>query len=382
MKICDVVLNSIWFDPRVNRQIEQYMLDPEIELSLVGTKCERYSKEKIDKYRVPVEIVEIPKRYKGKQYSLYKKIIREWITNKMVSEAIVRMKPDIIHANDLNAFIPAMIAAKRINAKVIYDSHEIYTESGRVAKTLIYKKYLKLVEKKNILKCDGMVCVSHAAAEYFAEVYHINEPMVITNCMPTSYMLKQPPEKHPGFEVLNHGQFYEGRGYELMVKACGLLADLPEVHMCIRGFGVLEEALHREAEKLPNPEQFHFYPPVDVHDLIPEASFSHVGVAITLPISINFAKSVSNKIFEYIFAGLPVIMSDIEEHRYLNEKYHFGIILEENTPDCLANAVRKLYTDKELYVVCSQNAKKMSKELNWETEFRKLIAYEKGLMKA
>ena len=140
MKICDVVLNSIWFDPRVNRQIELYLLDPEIELSLVGTNCERYSKEKIDKYRVPVEIVEIPKRYKGKQYSLYKKIIREWITNKKVSEAIVRMKPDIIHANDLNAFIPALMAAKRINAKVIYDSHEIYTESGRVAKTLIYKK--------------------------------------------------------------------------------------------------------------------------------------------------------------------------------------------------------------------------------------------------
>lgn len=382
MRVCDVVLNSIWYDPRVNRQIEQYMKDPEIELSLVGLRCDRYDEREVSKYIVPHEIVKIPLSLAGKQYSLYKKVLREFVTNKLVAEAILHMAPDIIHANDLNAFIPAMIAARKCNAKVIYDSHEIYTENCRVAKMPLYKAYLRFIERRNIQRCNGMVCVSHAAADYFAETYNVKKPMVVTNCMPKSYIPKENIKKHFGFEVLNHGQFYEGRGYDLMVKACGLLSDMPDIRMCIRGFGVLEDALHREAEKLENQNQFIFYPPVDVHELIAEASCSHVGVAITLPISINFERSVSNKIFEYIFAGLPVIMSDIPEHRYLNEKYHFGIILKDNTPLSLAEAVRNLYSDKKLYKSCSDNAKKMIEELNWETEFGKLIAYEKSLMRS
>ena len=102
-----------------------------------------------------------------------------------------------------------------------------------------------------------------------------------------------------------------------------------------------------------------------------------VGVAITESICLNFKLSVSNKLFEYASAGLPVIMSDIPEHRYLNDKYQFGIIIHENTPEAFAEAVIKLYTDKEFYNKCAENAKKLSDEINWENEFSKLIHFEK-----
>ena len=72
-------------------------------------------------------------------------------------------------------------------------------------------------------------------------------------------------------------------------------------------------------------------------------------------------------------------MSDIPEHRYLNEKYNFGIVIKYNTPECLAEAVKKLYFDKEFYNDCAENAKKMAEEINWENEFNKLIQLEKKL---
>ena len=115
-----------------------------------------------------------------------------------------------------------------------------------------------------------------------------------------------------------------------------------------------------------------------VNELIPYASRSMVGVAITENTCINFELSVSNKIFEYASAGLPVIMSDIPEHRYLNEKYNFGIILEENTPECFAKAAIKLYTDKAFYNICAENANKLSEEVNWENEFFRLIEIERS----
>ena len=187
-------------------------------------------------------------------------------------------------------------------------------------------------------------------------------------------------EKHEGFEILNHGQFYAGRGYDLMVEAAPLLKDLKDVRIAMRGFGPMEEQLHSRTHEL-GAENVIFYPKVLVQELIPEAAKSHVGVAITLPICLNFKMSVSNKLFEYAAAGLPVIMSDIPEHRYLNEKYGFGIIISDNSPKAFAEAVTRLYTDKAFCAKCVEGAKRMSREVNWETEFARLIEFEKSCVK-
>lgn len=102
-------------------------------------------------------------------------------------------------------------------------------------------------------------------------------------------------------------------------------------------------------------------------------------MAITEAISLNFELSVSNKLFEYAAAGLPVIMSDIPEHRYLNEKYRFGVILKSNSPQDVANAIRSLHDDKNLYNSCKINARLLAEQVNWETEFGRLVDYEKKI---
>lgn len=108
------------------------------------------------------------------------------------------------------------------------------------------------------------------------------------------------------------------------------------------------------------------------------ASKAHVGVAITEAICLNFELSVSNKLFEYAAAGLPVIMSDIPEHRYLNEKYGFGIVIPDNTPEEFAKAVIKLYADEEFYRACAEGSQRLTQEVNWESEFARLIELERS----
>ncbi len=379
MKLCVVVCNSIWFDPRVNKQIEIYRQKKDIELCCVGVHCNRYDIKKIEEYDFPITIVEKPDKFNRKMKTPIGKMWREHCVNGMIADSILEYKPDIIHANDLNALIPAMRVANKLGCKVIYDSHEVYVENNHIVVNKLYSKYLKYVESKLVKKCDKMVCVSNAAADYFAKTYGIEKPMVITNCVLKAARVAK-SDKVEGFEVLNHGQFYEGRGYEIMAEACELFADYPDIKLAIRGFGRIEEALRNTVSQKKNQEQFIFYPKVTVQELIPMASKSHVGVAITVPVCLNFELSVSNKLFEYAAAGLPVILSDIPEHRFLNEKYDFGIIIPDNTPKAFADAVIKLYEDKELYNRLSENAKKLSQEVNWENEFEKLLEFERSCM--
>ena len=223
-----------------------------------------------------------------------------------------------------------------------------------------------------------VVSVSHAAADYLGQKYKLKNIMVVTNCVSEDAIIDNPETAYP-LQVLNHGQFYEGRGYDILVDVAPLIEDLADINIVLRGFGRLENEL-REKVETNHITNLIFVPPVKVYELIQTASSAWVGMAITEAISLNFKLSVSNKIFEYAAAGIPVIMSDIPEHRYLNEKYSFGIVLESNTPQDIEKAIRLLHEDNALYDQCKANANKLSHEINWETEFSKLIDYEEMLV--
>lgn len=372
MRICDVVSNSVWYDPRVRKQIVEYMNNG-VDVVCVGLKDHRYDEEKMQNVPCRVTLADIDEKYK-KNLSKPEVLLKEFNRVKRLRENILAQKPDVIHANDLDTLTAACQAAKKLGCRVVYDSHEICVENHNMKG--IYKKLNALCEKVFIKRINKMVCVSHAASDYFAKKYDIEPPMVITNCSLKAEKVTS-THKHGGFEILNHGVYYGGRGYDIVVEASALLKDYPEIKIALRGFGAMEEELRNRADEIGNG-QVVFYPPVLVNELIPSASKSMVGVAITENTCINFELSVSNKIFEYASAGLPVIMSDIPEHRYLNDKYNFGIILKENTPECFAEAAIKLYTDKDFYSLCAKNADKLSEEVNWETEFARLIEIERS----
>ena len=111
MIVCDVVMNSIWFDPRVNRQIYSYSEQDDIKLVCVGVKDRRFDIERLNQYSFPIKLAETPEKYQGKLKSPISKMLREKAVSDAVCEYIVSFNPDIIHANDLDALIPAMKAA-------------------------------------------------------------------------------------------------------------------------------------------------------------------------------------------------------------------------------------------------------------------------------
>ena len=63
MKICDVVTNSIWFDPRVKRQIYEYSSYSDIDLVCVGKKDGKFNEEEIKKLKIPIKLIEVDKKY-------------------------------------------------------------------------------------------------------------------------------------------------------------------------------------------------------------------------------------------------------------------------------------------------------------------------------
>ena len=179
IKICDIVRNSVWYDPRVNKQIKEYVAHG-FDVHVIGEENYRTNYEEISKLPGTPHIVHIPKKYYKRQNKL-NTIWRELFINKNLVKELINCNPDIIHANDLNALLPAFIAAKKLDCRVIYDTHEIYLENTHVFKSLLLRIYWGIIEKVLIHKVDLVVCVSNAAAAYLADKYRIKTPMVVTN---------------------------------------------------------------------------------------------------------------------------------------------------------------------------------------------------------
>ena len=101
---------------------------------------------------------------------------------------------------------------------------------------------------------------------------------------------------------------------------------------------------------------------------------------LTQPVNLNNLYSVTNKVFENMQAGLPAILSDVPEHRYLVSKYGIGLIVDNVSPTDVAQAIMKLRDDKNLYEEIRNNVSIAAQELCWEKEGMKLINKYKELL--
>jgi len=370
MKISITVSNSLKKDPRVIKQVKCAVAEGH-DVQFVGYRDAFYDKEFLEKLGCKsIDIVDLGEKYVGRVESLWGRIKRRIIRFYMPIIYIKRFKPNVVHANDFDTLIYSYIAAKLSHAAIIYDSHEVYAENIGIADKKLLKSFIIIAEHILLHRIDQMICVSHAASEYFAKKYDIKSPIVITNC-PMKNKIPLREKKTDKFEAVYQGLMVAGRGYEEFILSAKYVS--PDVRLVLRGYGSAEPVLRKLIEDNSLSQKVVFDNPVEVAELISAASSSHVGVVLTRPVNINFRLSVSNKVFEYAHAGLPEILSDVPEHRFLNDKYHFAILLPDVKPQAIAAAIRTLKEDQTLYATLAANAEKMGREMNWENESKKLL---------
>jgi glycosyltransferase involved in cell wall biosynthesis len=368
MKLTIVVTNSLRKDPRVQKSVKM-AVDNGISTCFVGVMDSNYRPEYFKGVGFEVRLVKYPKYFYSLGYGLLVKIFREIHRNILIAREIYRSSPDVIHANDFDTLPASWVVAKLTGARVIYDSHEIFTENGSIAKKPIIKKFVKYVEGFLARRVCHMVSVSHSASKLLSDFYGIRKPTVITNC-PYRERVEN-CHKSGKFEVLYQGQYYKGRGYENFILSAKYVSE--DIVLVLRGYGDLEGELRRLVIENNLEQKVRFDSPVEIRELISAASKSNLGVVLTEPISDNFKYTVSNKLFEYIGAGLPVLLSDLPEHRLLVEKYGFGEVLDNIEPKTIADALVRLSKGGDVFNQMLEKASQAADVLCWENEGRKFI---------
>ncbi len=291
-------------------------------------------------------------------------------------------KEAIFHCNDLYA-LPIGVFIKIFfnkKAKVVYDCHEYETEAHIYDGRKWLKIAAKISERLLIRYCDEVITVSESIANEYQRLYKIKKPTLVLNCPRfQKYEKKDLFRQKFGIKpetkiVLFQGEYRKGRGLEIMIEAFKKLND-KNLALVFLGYGALTNFVKQETMSSSNI-YVHETVSLDVYmDYICSADF---GIHIMENTCLNHYYALPNKLFEYIMAGLPVIVSNLYEMKRFVEKYNVGIVLHENNVASLLEVLNKI-NSLDLTIV-RENTQKVAQVYNWGNQEITLINLYKNLV--
>jgi glycosyltransferase involved in cell wall biosynthesis len=287
---------------------------------------------------------------------------------------IVFGKYDVLVANDLDTLPGITVAASLRKLPVIYDSHELFTEVPEVIKRPWVQGVWRRLEKLSVPHVHSAYTVSQSISECLSSVYR-KEFTVIRNMPRFSPVTYIPGDRQMDFGdqqiILYQGALNMGRGLEMMVQA---MKYIPKSILLLAGDGDKKEELQELVIRENLGGEVIFLGRLslsELHFLTPQAD---LGISLEEDLGLSYHFVLPNKLFDYIHAGIPVLVSDLPEMRRLVENYNVGEILKERTPKAVAQQINELFSAKEHRRILEENASLASRELCWENEEKKLAA--------
>jgi len=297
-------------------------------------------------------------------------------------KAIKHEPADVYHSHDLSSLPVGYMAKRRTGGRLVYDSHEIFTELGGLR---CFERILtKLLERFFIGRAEKVITVSQAASEIISAKYGIELPEVIMNCPlklnpgdGASASLRQNTALANGSPIILYsGGFIPGRGLHNVILAASYLNDGKIVFL---GWGSIEQELKELVRDKMLQDRVLFIEPVPADQVVAYIASASLGIVITQFTSLNNYYGTPNKLFEYIHAGLPVVGSDFPELKRVIEGYKIGRTFDPEDPEDIATAINLVLADEEEYQAMRRNTLEAAKVFNWENESRKLVALYEGL---
>ena len=159
-----------------------------------------------------------------------------------------------------------------------------------------------------------------------------------------------------------------------MVRSMGLLP--PEVRANLRlvgNWGTPE--LPASLARIPGWNRVMFVGPLGRAEVAGELRRAYAGLVILHP-EPNYVASQPVKLFEYMCAGIPVIVSDFPVCREIVDQARCGILVDPRNPEEIANAIQFLLTHpEEAEAMGRRGFQAIVERYNWANEEKTLLRF-------
>ena len=241
-----------------------------------------------------------------------------------LTDVLVELRPDVLHAHHPQVLLAAREALRILreqgrDAKLYYDARENFAGIPDLEQGLrAAHEALIACERAMIGEAAAVSTVSDPIADVLRENYGLAErPSVFLNMPPLtplsgSTTVREAAGLGPDVPVvLYSGTMSWARGIETIIK--GIAHMPPEAHLVVVSVPLphpMIPKLEALAAEHGVADRLHFVGPVSQDALLHYLSGADVAVHPLPGGSPNHDAAMPNKLFEYLHAGLPLVVSD------------------------------------------------------------------------
>lgn len=276
---------------------------------------------------------------------------------------LLRTKAETWIAMDTPPFFWLALWGRLRGRRVIYDAHELFLETPMVRARWTRRAFWSFWENGGFALIRRCVTVSPAILERL-KARHPRVRFRLLPNMPSGEPGEiVPPPKGGPIRLVYQGGLRKASGLPELIAA---LPARPGIELDVYGGGS-EEGVLREAARVSGiSDRVRFHGVVPFERLPGLMAGMHAGVHLVQPTCDSFALTLSNKIFDYVRAGVPVLFSDNPAHRALLEEFRVGGVADAFSPDAVGAALDRLLADREAFAGACGAARG---RWRWETFF-------------
>ncbi len=276
-------------------------------------------------------------------------------------------KADVLLANDLDSLLANYLVGKIKNKPLVFDSHEYFTEVPELIHRPQVQKVWKKIEQFIVPKIKNAYTVCDSIADLFKQEYGTdfkvvrNVPLARNNVtIPDNKKIKDTRKI-----ILYQGALNIGRGLPQLLDT---MQYIDGALLLIAGDGDIAEELKSQAAKLKLNDKVRFLGKLPLEEVNHITKQAHLGLSIEEDMGLNYRFALPNKLFDYIQAGVPVMVSNLPEMAKIVSKYNLGLILQSHDPKIMSGTITEALTNTDLRKIWKENLQRAASEFIWEKE--------------
>jgi len=309
------------------------------------------------------------------QYTIHKKYIPEFIYKssvgalkfgfyfrfwrKFIRNLMREYSFDVIHIHDLPLAKIGLECSIKYKMHYILDLHENWPallDISTHTKTLLGRilcsiKQWEEYERIQVPKADRIIVVVEEARERLKNLGVPSDKIhIVSNTLNIELFDFPEPEKDPNYITLIYGGgIHLHRGIQTVLQALPeLRKHYPKLRFLIAGSGNFQDALEIMVQELGLAGNVQFLGWVSQKEMIALMHQSDYAVIPHMK-SPHSDATIPHKLFQYIFAGLPVIASNCEPLERILEETNMGVTFTHSDPKSFAEAFHHLYRNIDFH---------------------------------
>jgi glycosyltransferase involved in cell wall biosynthesis len=289
-------------------------------------------------------------------------------------KAAVELKADLyICHQELATYIGDKLIKQGF--RVAFDFEDWYSEDLlENARTERPVNLLREMESRALSSGAGVVTTSAVLAGKLSETYNCRLPGVIYNVFPSDQaLLGKPKQYQQPLKVFWFSQTVgPGRGIENFIHILRSIHQSLELHLLGNVQASYQEKL---TALMPVQHHLFFHAPVESNLLPAKIAEFDIGLALELKTPMSRDYTITNKFFQYLQSGLPLIATETAGQNEAFEKFKPGIMLPQTPSNDEIAELDRWLGDPGAIRECRGRAVKAAQFYNWENESRKLIQF-------